>query len=320
MTSILTDKLPCHVRPLLLFLVVLPLPALAWNAAGHRLVASIAWDHLKPRARGEASQLLRAHPDYERWRKRAGDDQSERVAFIEASTWPDEIRKDPRFYTEGQDEPTPLLPGFPDMERHRNWHYVNRSLDEAYRQTPTAGLIDKQLVTLAGTLGSPSAPAVERRYALPWLIHLVGDAHQPLHTSVRLDVDGHWDKLGNGLTVINPFNPRKRSSTLHAFWDDLPGPSSLRRERLEAVSQALIATHPRPKRSRSSEQWIEESGRIARTSGYPENPNLADKDEALTISAVFYQNSREIAERRVVEAGYRLADLLNVVFKPEKRD
>ena len=293
-------------------LLSLPWPALAWNAAGHRLVASIAWEQLDQMTRIEVSKLLREHPDYLRWLKRAGDGDADRVAFIEASTWPDEIRQDKRFYSAGVDEPTPTLPGFPDMERRRNWHYVNRPLDDKRqnhapkpaRNDPISGLLDQQLVALAKILGTPGAPAKARSYALPWVIHLSADAHQPLHTSIRLDADGQWDRLGNGVNVINPFNPRKNTTTLHAFWDDLPGPPWLRGERLETVSRALSSRDSRPPPSTSA-QWIEESWQIARDSAYPPGD-----DKVPTISAEFFDKANEIANQRITQAGYRLADLL----------
>ena len=296
--------------PALIFALILPLPALAWNGAGHRLIACLAWDHLDPEVRLEAGMLLRKHPDYERWLRKAKDEIADRSAFIEASTWPDEIRKDLRFYTAGIDDPTPILPGFPDMERHSNWHYVNRPLDGSLMHKPRPGQLDKQLVRLTNILGGSVAPSNERTYALPWIIHLVGEAHQPLHTSIRLDAEGKWDPLGNGLFVNNPFSRRKSPSTLHAFWDDLPGPSWLRGDRLNAACRALIALQPRPEPSFTSEQWIEESWQIARNNAYP------DSIEAVpTLNESFFENSREIANRRVVMAGYRLADLLNRLLK-----
>ncbi len=290
-----------------------PFQALAWNSTGHRLVASIAWENLGNTARTKASRLLREHPDYERWQRKAGQEDPDRIVFIEASTWPDEIRQDKRFYSAGRDEPTPTLPGFPDMERRSNWHYVNRPLNASLTSHPVSGQIDKQLVAQAKLLGSHAASSVERHFALPWLIHLTGDAHQPLHASVRLDAEGNWDKLGNGMTVINPFNPRKISSTLHAFWDDLPGPSGLRGERLDTATRTLLAMYPRPPRSSTSNTWIDESWQIARESAYPES-----KDTTPTISEAFYEKSREIAHRRVAEAGYRLADLLNSLLGAKK--
>ncbi len=304
----------------LLFLALLlpPLPALAWNAAGHRLVACIAWNYLDEPSRSAVSRLLHAHPDYARWADKAGAVRNDRGVFIEASTWPDDIRRDGRFYSAGSEAATPRLPGFPDMERHGDWHYVNRPLvDTPDAQAPNAmvsGLLDKQLAALARALAAPGTSLRDRAYALPWLIHLVGDAHQPLHTTSRLDAQGKADRLGTGLTVINPFNPRKRTTTLHAFWDDLPGPPWLRGERLEAASRSLADTYLWPLPAASTiAQWLDESWQIARDRAYPPgNETLS------TISETFYEDSRTIANRRVALAGYRLAVLLNELFSASK--
>ena len=304
----------------LALMLLLPLPALAWNAAGHRLVACIAWNYLDEHSRSVVSRLLRTHPDYARWRDAAGAEQSERSVFIEASTWPDDIRRDSRFYSAGSDEATPTLAGFPDMERHGEWHYVNRPLADLpaaqARGLAVAGRLDKQLAALSRTLGSSAASPAERAYALPWLIHLVGDAHQPLHATSRLDAQNKADGLGNELTVINPFNPRKRASTLHAYWDDLPGPAWLRGARLDAASRALAAYLEPPPAPAAFTQWLDESWQVARDRAYPPG------DETVaTISVTFYENSRTIANQRVALAGYRLAVLLNELFRtPATRD
>ena len=159
---------------ILLLALLRPLPAAAWNSAGHRLIASIAWDQLDEQTRFAVTELLRQHPDYERWIKNDNYGDAGRTAFIEASTWPDEIRQDKRFFNPGNEAPTPALPGFPDMQRHRDWHYVNRPLDNPDRPA-ASGLLDKQLPALASIVGSPARSATERSYALPWLIHLTGD-------------------------------------------------------------------------------------------------------------------------------------------------
>lgn len=292
----------------LLLALLFPLPAWAWNAAGHRLVACIAWDHLADGTREQLSRLLHEHPDYPRWSKRAGEHYPaadlERAAFIESSTWPDEIRKDRRFYSAGRDLPTETLAGFPDMERRSNWHYVAWPLTDApgTRREPVSGLIDQALVAQPTMLGS--ADGADRSYALPWLTHLVGDAHQPLHTSVKIDAQGRQDRLGTGLTVNNPFAARQPLTTLHAYWDDLPGPGGLRGAALDDACRALAAAYPHPAPSASA-QWLDESWQIARRDGYPPG------DERVpTISAQFNDKAREIASRRVAQAGYRLAELL----------
>ena len=288
-------------------------PALAWNAAGHRLSAAIAWDNLQPATREDVAALLRKHPEHERWTRRSGAADSARHTFIEASTWPDEIRKDTRFYSAGKEDPTPTLPGFPDMERRSNWHYVNIPLNGSADASPLSGQIARRLPELARTLAT-SGDDRERAYALPWLIHLVGDAHQPLHASARVDAQGRWDKLGNNLDVRNPFNSRKPMMTLHAFWDDLPGPPWLRGDRLDQAVRALVAAYPRPPPGTSSEQWLRESWTLAQDYAYP-----PENDPVPEITPAFFENSREIANRRITEAGYRLADLLNRAFTPARR-
>ena len=305
---------------LLLAALLLPLPALAWNGAGHRLVACLAWERLGEAQREQLAQLLREHPDHALWLRRAGDAAADdgRAAFIEASTWPDDIRSDGRFFSAGVDAPTPTLPGFPDMERRRDWHGVSyplRRADDpaAGPATPGAavsGRLDQALATLIRRYALPSATRDERRYARPWLIHLVADAHQPLHTSVRVDAHGEVD--ARGVTVRNRFNPRKPSSSLHAYWDDLPGPPWLRGDRLDAACRALAAIDT-PAAPTTSAQWLAESWQIARQSGYPPSD-----DEVPTISAEFNENSRQIARQRIAQAGRRLAELLRELLEKTK--
>jgi hypothetical protein len=114
-------------------LLLVAAPALAWNAAGHRISAMIAWESMDAGTKSAVGQLLRQHPDYERWQARAHGGDPELTAFLEASTWPDDIRKDRRFYTAGREEPTATLPGFPDMERRLRWHYVDRPVNSRRR-------------------------------------------------------------------------------------------------------------------------------------------------------------------------------------------
>jgi hypothetical protein len=152
-----------------------PLITHAWNGAGHRLTASIAWQQISPAHQDLIDAALKRHPDYERWVK-AAKSESPAEIFAEASTWPDDIRNDPRFYSAGQEPETPALPGFPDTKRHKNWHYVDLSSDGKVH----SGELDRQIERLSQVLRW-TAEKEQISYALPWLIHLVGDLHQPLH-------------------------------------------------------------------------------------------------------------------------------------------
>ncbi len=315
LTLPLTAKRASSWRLLVLALLAcLSWPAVAWNAAGHRLVAHIAWQQLDPPVRAEVSRLLRQHPEHARWLKRAKALESDQAAFVECSTWADEIRKDERFYDAHKEAATPTLPGYPDMERRRNWHYVFHPIGPVTQAPPQTGQLDQQLPQLSARLAASATSDAERTYLLPWLIHLVGEAHQPLHTSIRQDEAGGWDKLGAGVTVRNPFNARQAEMSLHEFWDDLPGPRWLRGDALEAASTLLQIAYPPPVAQGNSAQWIAESLTLARQRAYPDS-----REAVVTISDAFLAQSRDIARRRLSEAGYRLAGLLNAALKPKKR-
>lgn len=296
----------------MLLLVASP-PAMAWNAAGHRIIALVAWERLDERTKSAVTAVLRQHPDFERWQARGKGADPDLVAFLEASTWPDDIRKDPRFYSAGLEEPTPTRSGFPDMERRLNWHFVDRPLEPGNRMRPSAGMIDRQLVALTATLGNPKAAIAARAYALPWLIHLVGDAHQPLHAASRYRADGQGDSGGNALTIFNPFQPRHPLTNLHRYWDDLPGPPWLRGKRLTNTVKSLSILYPPATSPGTPEQWINESWLLARQYAYPPGD-----DTVPTISPEFHANALDIARRRVTEAGHRLAEQLRQAFQEEK--
>ena len=293
----------------LLLLLVVSLPAAAWNAAGHRISAMVAWQTLDGETRAAIAEVLRQHPDFESWQAHANGADPDLTAFVEASTWPDDIRRDRRFYTAGVDEPTATEPGFPDMERHLHWHYLDRPLNPGARVWPSPGIIDRQLAALARIVGDPQGKISARAYALPWLIHLVGDAHQPLHTASRYALNGQSDNGGNQTTIINPFAAHP-SMTLHRYWDDLPGPPWLRGSRLESAVDTLTSLYPRPASAGTPEQWIDESWRIARQHAYP-----LDGSAVPTISERFHESALAIARSRVTLAGYRLADILQHLFR-----
>jgi len=268
-------------------------PAHAWNAAGHRLVALIAWQQLTPPARQSAAALLAAHPDYRHWQERAKSSTNAAI-FAEAATWPDDIRSDPRFYDETRDPPTPAIAGLPDSARHKQWHYVDVDTTGRVRD----GELDRQIGRLTDLLRS-TAKNDQISWALPWLLHLVADIHQPLH------VGRHGDEGGNQIEIENPFNRRLPFSSLHTYWDDLPGPPWLRGGRLEKAAGQLVDRYAPPPQGNPTD-WRDESHRLL-VDAYPATPGslLPIVDEA------FHRQARDTAERRIVDAGYRLGRLLD---------
>ncbi|MGE5489808.1 MAG: S1/P1 nuclease [Actinomycetota bacterium] len=280
-------------------------PAWAWNAAGHRLVAAVAWRQMSPAARQQVAALLESHPDYPKWTAKAKEEPGY-AAFLEASTWPDDIRKDPRFYDDASETPTPAFAGMPDTARHKSWHYVDIIGEGKERH----GELDQQLERLLRRLRNPTVPAVERTYALPWVIHLVADIHQPLHVGTR------DDEGGNRFEIENPLNPRLPFTNLHTWWDDLPGPPWLRGERLERATDTILAAHPKPPRQGGVGLWEKESRDLSREAAYP----IAAGSLLPTITEEFQSQSRAIADRRLAEAGYRLGRTLETIFGRVSRE
>lgn len=277
---------------LVFFLCFAAAPSQAWNAAGHRLVARIAWQQMSPATREAAVKILAGHPDYPRWQQKGNDDPA--AIFAEAATWADTIRSDTRYYDEKREAPKAALPGLSDTARHKAWHYVDTDKDGKRRE----GELDQQIVRLGKILRS-TAGNDEKIGALPWLLHLVGDAHQPLHVG-RLGDNG-----GNDVEIENPFNPRLPFTNLHSYWDDLPGAPWLRGRRLDERADALLASHSAPPRA-PVDRWLEESRQLHRRIYPAENGSLLP-----LIDETFHAQAREIADQRLTDAGYRLGWLLN---------
>jgi len=281
----------------LLFLTI-PAMAQAWSAAGHRLSACIAWQQLSPASRLMIHEILARHPDYPRWQARAKSGEAVEI-FAEAATWADSIRNDPRYFDERREWPTPPIPGLIDNARHKVWHYVD--FDEFGRVRE--GELDQQIDRLTQQLRSNSTPQ-QATYALPWLLHLVGDIHQPLH------VGRHGDEGGNQFEIENPSDKRQPFTNLHAYWDELPGPYGLRGQRLQQEAARLVGMI-RPPQPGNTLTWRNESHALL-SQVYPRTAGSL----LPIVSEQFRQQSRELAQRRIVDAGYRLGWLLESLFQP----
>ena len=296
-------------------------PALAWNAAGHRLSAAVAWRRMDDASRLAVGHLLALHPEYAAWiarsRSTASDEASRAyIAFVEASTWADDIKRDARFHEYDAVPGTPQ-DGYTDMAQHRNWHYADQPmfstpipLPGMNRERTGDGELDIRLALLKHSLADPRESDRQRANALVWLIHLVGDAHQPLHTVSRIDSEGRSDDGGNALWIDNPFHPRRRDMTLHAYWDDLPGPPWLRGSRLEKAAERLMPLGGEPRSPGSASSWMKEGRALAVSVVYE-----GLTGEVPSLSAEYHERAQLTAQERVAIAGKRLALVLRAVFR-----
>lgn len=294
----------------LLSILLITNSAQAWDATGHSIVAAIAYQRLTPQTRARVDDLIRRHPDYESILTRgapADPAARARFAFLAAAVWPDTIKGDPRFYDDTHQDavPTPLLPGFPDMKRHTNWHYYDTPYapDGASVEKPSSPSALTELPRLLDELSHAAEPQIV--YDLPWVEHLTGDVHQPLHTVSRFLKSEPRGDAGGNFVFVTP------GGNLHIFWDDACG-RDLSDAYIASFAADAVAQHPAPRRiEKKPKKWIQESAQIAITEVYTFGNQAGSRDHPVHLSEEYVENSKRIAKAQVAIAGYRLAAVLN---------
>ena len=286
--------------------------AWAWGPAGHMAVAIIAYREMPPDLQQRCVAVLQAHPNIQKWKEKSGSDTPADAAmftFAKAATWPDEIRRGNSPYD------------------HPAWHYIDYPL-EPPGYPFVAGLAPEDNILVGidqseKTLRDPAATPEQQAAALSWLIHLVGDIHQPLHAAelvTPLYPLPEGDRGGNKFFVSVGGN----SINLHAFWDRLPGQFFSPPFAADAAGK-LVAQFPKvslPELAKPSDPvaWSLESRTLAIDKAYMRGklPGSADpKILPPPLPPDYLKDSKEIADRRIALAGYRLADLLKqVLAKP----
>ncbi len=293
-------------------ILTLALPAMAWNYSGHRIVAEIAYQRLTPQARLRIDEMMRRHPDFDMITRDAPADPDARshYAFVWAASWPDQILSDSRFYdpARADSQPTPLLPGFPDMQRHPTWHYYDIPISgdgtPVVQQKPPHLMTELPRLLSELTQVSP----MQATYDLPWLVHLVGDSHQPLHATSRyLKSQPKGDAGGNFVYVQGGPN-------LHSLWDNAAAPKDLPYEEVVRYAREITAENPRDVGSLDPKDWMAESFELDKSAVYTFGLETGTKDLPLLMSPGYEEKAKSIARQRVALAGYRLAAVLNRLF------
>jgi hypothetical protein len=290
-------------------LLVFPTGAWSWNERGHMMVAAIAWDLLEEPTRARAVELLKLNPEHKNWIKNVPAADRGKTAFMKAATWPDFIRS--VYEDDGSDpEKAPLASqniGYEDQLQHRYWHFVDLpfSVDGTPLQQPKKPNALTQIVEFQKTIASQQADDDLKSYDLVWLIHLVGDVHQPLHATARFSADSlHGDRGGNDVKLCA--SPCRKN--LHSFWDAAVGTGSSvsaiinAADRLDEADSDVAAID-------DPATWVEESFELSKSSVY--RKPIGKDNGPFTTTAAYQKSARGIAEDRIVLAGARLAKLLN---------
>lgn len=205
---------------------------------------------------------------------------------------------------------------------HPAWHYINLPVvppQEAGTINPPQPALENILTACESNVAvlQSNASASDKAIAVCWLFHLVGDVHQPLHTTALFSAAyPRGDRGGNAIFIR--VKPESATINLHSFWDGL----ILGSERFQSTTNAASKLRSTFQRRRLSElsakpfaQWAQESFRQAVQFAY-RNGTLQggpDKDNGVALPADYVSTNKPIAERRVALAGYRLADTLLAV-------
>jgi hypothetical protein len=267
-------------------MLAMPQQARAWGGDGHRTVAAIAFKLLPPAKAAALDRLLQR-----------SDVQED---FIDAASYPDEvIRK--------QDHAGHFSP----------WQYVNWPVDAAEFSSSacTPDCILQELPKQIGVLRM-SSDLQERALALSWVIHLVGDLHQPLHVA-----DRNGDRGGNLFRVryrnratcsggASERHPVKVE--LHSVWDTCivvelesgADPSDFG----DALRGALTTYRGHPAAAGDIMAWAKESHDLAVTMAYQ---GLTDGDD---LEQAYISRASKTVKDQLIAAGVRLAKVLDENF------
>lgn len=243
-----------------------------WSGDAHQIVALIAEDQLTPQAKAAATELL----------------DGGRVSDAEVVNWADEIRRQRR-------ETAP-------------WHYVNIPVDaagyDAQRDGKGGDTVIGAIEVQAKILADTSQPREKRADALKFVIHFVGDLHQPLHSADR------GDRGGNTRLVMYP--GQNKAQNLHTVWDRWLVRDLMGRRRVADVADQLSRTITPVQRKNWAQgdavAWANEAHQVAVKVVYPQVP--ADGPPP-TINRAYIDRATPAVAEQLKKAGVRLATVLN---------
>ena len=270
-----------------LALLLFPSPAAAWWEYGHQTTAEVAMKLVKPRTRQSILWLLRQQKVLETPTCPAR-------TLEEASVWPDCIK------TLGDRFSYAYM-----------WHFQDVDICKPFDlREPCAGgnCISTQIARAQRMVADRELPVRDRLMALAFLVHFVGDLHQPLHGSEH---DG--DQGGNKVKASYGFIPR---TNLHSIWDGLladraistpPGGAGGIMSQVSPAQRAEIAQGTLP-------DWSRESWEMARTKVYGSvipNPCGTHVPDRVMMDQAKIQELIPVLRLQIAKGGIRLARLLD---------
>ncbi|MGC3965566.1 MAG: S1/P1 nuclease [Rhodocyclaceae bacterium] len=251
--------------------------ASAWGRKGHAAVAALAQAHLTPAAQAQVEALMR--DDLDRDGKPSG-----RKTLAQIASWPDEIRD--------------IAP----KGEYAGWHTRgNPVCSDSLATCKDGHCVDENIIHYAALLHDKQQPARVRNEALKWVVHLVGDLHQPLHSGVGLD-------KGQATVELEDLKA-KPGTTLHEAWDTQLAELALSRGPLQW--HAYSAT---PLAADAPTQWMLETRQVALRAVYQPLEGFACDTKLkspVRLDHAYEEQAVPVIREQMERAGARLAQLLN---------
>lgn len=272
---------------------VLPKASYAWGRNGHELIGIIADKYLEPKARDAIKDLLK-------------DDQFKSLTDAKLTNWADDIKRSAEYTKK-----------FP---KNGQWHYIDIDTTANLETLDLASCCEKgdcildAIKRFQKVLKDPAQPIQERRYALFFIAHFMGDMSQPLHCAER-----NKDKGGNLVKVRLPKDDPKNVMNLHKVWDvdimlKAVGPLTVA-DYADRITTKLSPENRKLYQKGKLEDWIIEGTKLAREKVYKDKEvEIPIADSVYELSPEYMDKGAELAEEQLLKAGLRLAQLLNDTF------
>lgn len=275
-------------------LLLLPLQALAWGQLGHRLVGELAERHLDPAAEAQVKVLLAGEPD---------------PSLAGVANWADQLRAS-----------SPE-----EFKRTSTWHYIDHSDGSCAfnppKECPDGNCVIRAIEAQQRILADTAQPLAARRDALKFIVHFVGDIHQPLHAGPYDDKGGNEFQVSLRTNLEPEAYARSRyangimGTNLHSVWDYyiLSDKGDAKARDFKTYADTLNAL-PWPPRDTGAtptgpEAWAHESCQLVLSRNiYPAQH---------TMDHSYLDAERPLAEQRIRQAAYRLANLLDDALAPK---
>lgn len=245
------------------------LTLLSWGYVGHQTVARIAENHLTPQAKSAVHALLGSE------------------SIVEVASWADEVRNDPEY------------------KATASWHFLNLPLGldragfEKAVKAQSRENVYSAILAQEQIIKDKASTTAQKAIALKFLVHFIGDAHQPMHISRAEDKGGNMIQVQYG----------GKGTNLHSLWDSrLIDQQGLGYSDL--ASKADQATPATLKQGQNADPlvWVWESYQIS-SRLYPE------VEKSNKLGEDYYTSHIGVVNERLELAGLRLAGVLNALFK-----